>query len=69
MTTSKEPLQGSANTPADQHGSPIDSDSLQLDPQPAANRGKLLAELSEFFSHRRHQRGIFLPLVRIDRAE
>lgn len=69
MNTGREPLQETAKAPADEHGSLTRSDSLESDPQPATRRGKFLAEMSEFFSHRRHQRGIFLPLVRIDRAE
>lgn len=30
---------------------------------------KLISDLSEYFSHRRHRRGMYLPLLRVDGSE
>jgi hypothetical protein len=65
MSSTKE----TTSIPADEE-LPVPASSCAPDgPEPGAGRRKLLAELGEFFLRRRDSRGIFLPLVGIDRSE
>lgn len=69
MSSTTQPGQDAANVPLDEQGLPAVPHSSQTGQIPGDRRASALAELGEFFARRRDRRGIFLPLVSIDRSE
>lgn len=69
MSTPNQPLHTKETSAGGQESSSCASRPQESSQPPVDRRGKLISEWSEFFSHRKHRRGLYLPLVRVDAME